>query len=263
MRFFSWLCALSSLGLLTSCSLINYYSAYDANSLNIPLHKEKREIKGSAGYGSILGFNADASYAVTRNLSVKAGANYNHQDLVRNRLLGGNRFTMTNHYLESAAGYYKYLENPFINSLELSAGYGNGLTDQNLGGGRFNGRFHKYFLQFNVGHVSDKIEFGIGVRYSGIYYPVLRQKVWDEYTFEPVNYQYSNLRLPSLECAVMSAFGGKKLKATVQYGLAFPLKEIRELRNRNAFTNYKLNYWSAIFQVGIRYNFLLAKEDKI
>ncbi|MBK0402967.1 hypothetical protein I5M27_08205 [Adhaeribacter sp. BT258] len=94
MRNLSLLSACCSLSLLTSCSIINHDAIYDANALNIPLHKEKQELKGSTGYGSILGFNTDVSYAATKYISVKAAVNYNHQYLIKNRLLGKDHFNL-------------------------------------------------------------------------------------------------------------------------------------------------------------------------
>ena len=108
MRYFI-LVALCSSFLFSSCSIINYNSAYDANVLNIPLHKTKNELKGSVGYGSILGFNSDVSYAATKNIAIKAAGNFNHQYLTRNRLFGGDLFDLKNHYLEGGAGYFNRL----------------------------------------------------------------------------------------------------------------------------------------------------------
>src|SRR5688572_12273087 len=129
MGYFTFISVVCSLSLLTSCSMINNGSIYDANPLNIPLHKVKNEVKGSAGYGGILGFNADASFTASDGIVLKAGGVYNHQNLIHTSMMGNDyNINYKNHYVEGAAGYYKFLENNYVNSVELSAGYGNGLT---------------------------------------------------------------------------------------------------------------------------------------
>ncbi|MBK0402966.1 hypothetical protein I5M27_08200 [Adhaeribacter sp. BT258] len=69
------------------------------------------------------------------------------------------------------------------------------------------------------------------------------------------------MHLPTLEWALMGAMGGKKLKATLQYGLAIPLKKIRVPLDETNYRFQTLNNWSAIFQIGVRYNFLLTKKE--
>jgi hypothetical protein len=261
MRKICLLLSFCSLSLLSSCSIINLDAIYDANALNVPMHKAKHQLKGSAGYGSILGFNTDVSYAATSNLSVKAAANYNHQYLVRNRLLGTNHFDLKNHYLEGGIGYYKYLPQFIINSLELSAGYGNGLTKKGASD-RFNGKYHKVYLQFNAGHLFEKAELGLGVRYSEIIYPQLYHAVRDRDYLESPEYNYSNLHLPTRETALMGAIGGEKLKFTLQYGLAIPFRKINVPLDATGYKFHTLNNWSAIFQVGIRYNLMLKNPNQ-
>lgn len=258
MRYFNFILAVCSLFQLSSCSLINYGSAYDANALNIPLHKEKNEVKGSVGYGSVLGFNADVSYAATSKISVKVAGNYNHQYLVRNRLFWEDHFDLKNHYLEGGIGYYKYFTNSFINSLEGSSGYGNGLTFKKTGD-RFDGRYHKYFLQFNAGHVQDNMEFGFGIRYAGIYYSELNYITRDRFE-ETQHISFKNIYLPSLECATFFSAGSKRLKATTQFGLAIPLKEKSFLSHKGIYSP-PFSYWSAIFSIGLRYNLSLPQKS--
>jgi hypothetical protein len=259
MRLINFAFAVYLIFQLSSCSVINYGSAYDANALNIPLHKEKNEVKGSVGYGSVLGFNADVSYAATSKISVKVAGNYNHQYLVRNRLFGGNHFDLENHYLEGGLGYYKYRKDAFFNSMEGSGGYGNGLTFKKSGD-RFDGNYHKYFLQVNMGHVKDKLEFGFGLRYSGLFYPVLKHEKRNREFMEPEAFTYKNLFMPSLEWATFFSAGSNRLKATTQFGIAIPLKE-KSFLNRYQLNNSSFSYWSAIFNIGIRYNFSLPAKS--
>src|SRR6478735_7011785 len=163
MRNFKIISVVCSLSLLTACAGVNSDSIYDANSLNIPMHKAKNEVKGSAGYGGCLGLNADVSYTPTNSIVVKAGGNYNHQNLVRSSFMSSDYYLdLENHYTEGAVGYYKFLESDFINSVELSAGYGNGLTKKTKGhflsdATGYEGNYQKYFLQCNVGYISDKV----------------------------------------------------------------------------------------------------------
>lgn len=245
---------------LSSCSIINLDTFYDANPMNIPLHKEKNELKGTAGYGSILGFNADASYAISNNIVIKGSGTFNHQYLVKNRLFGGNLFDLNNHYLEGAVGYFKPAQTALINNLEWSTGYGNGLTDKSARD-RYYGRYHKFFLQFNAGHKREKFEYGFGLRYNSIYFPSLNQITRSEPFFEPEFENFRNLHLPNIEIAAKLASGGKKIKFTFQYGLAIPLAEKSFLRAYNNFTP-GFSYWSAICNVGMQYNFVLRKQEK-
>jgi len=244
--------------------MLNDDSIYDANSLNIPLHKTKNEVKGSAGYGGCLGLNADVSYTPTNSIVLKAGGNYNHQNFVRTSFMGDEyNLNLKNNYKEGAVGYYKFLKNHFINSVELSAGYGNCLTkktyeysfsDRQV----YEGNYQKYFLQCNLGHVTNKAEFGIAARYSRIFFPTLKDNL---YVPSLKNLSTTkNIRIPAVEIAVMAAIGKENLKATLQYGLAVPQKQTNLTYTNGSFG---VESMSMIFQLGIRYRFLLAKPEKI
>ncbi|QMU28288.1 hypothetical protein [Adhaeribacter radiodurans] len=114
----------------SSCSIVSHNSGYDANPVFTPFHEKSGEIKASAGYGRVLGIQANASYSFSNRFTVMAGGVYNHQTISTIGIFNSVYFKMKSHYAEGALGYYFLLPGKPFTQVEIFAGLSSGIMNK-------------------------------------------------------------------------------------------------------------------------------------
>jgi hypothetical protein len=146
---------------------------YIPNPLNMPLARDKGELKANINYGSA-GYNIQGSYATDSHLVILA-------DLTFLNWTGtsgfGRPFLDINSFSGNiGAGYYKKFDKS--SRFDALGGIGYGKIDfASISPGEFvvtdkdelNGHFYRLFAQTNIGTVKKNIEIGLGLRFNTLF----------------------------------------------------------------------------------------------
>ncbi|WP_158267458.1 hypothetical protein [Adhaeribacter arboris] len=234
-----------------SCSVISHNSGYDANPVFTPFHEKAGEIKASAGYGRVLGIQANASYSLSNHFALMGGGVYNHQTISTVGFFNPVYFKMKSHYAEGAIGYYFSLPGKVFTQVEIFAGLGTGVlhkktdSDQDFSSYQeWRSKFKKPFLQISVRKsAADNLEVGFANRLSVVRFRALN------YTAYADTARYRKIGTLITEPVLVVSYG-KLLKATSQMGVAIPLTKALKTSSGTSFSNA-----SILFQLGIKYTF--------
>lgn len=161
--------------LLSSCS----HTYYVPNTVNVPLFKEKNEVRFAGHYNSdnVTVYEFQAAYAITNNLAVMANYMYGYEytyEYFKNDCGYG-------HYLDAAVGYYKPLNKHFV--VEVFGGLG-ACSQYHLYKGEylfFNGHYYpmmyyanmfflKNFIQPSIGFTFDYFDIALSTRLAYLSY---------------------------------------------------------------------------------------------
>jgi hypothetical protein len=119
--------------LISGCAII-------PQTADIPLIKEKGDLRIDAGVSMIPSANATITYGLTEKVSIQTfgsyGADYPY-------------------YLQGAVGLFKNRGNNWITEWYAGAGTGISNVSNNADSGKLNGNYHLYFSQFNFGKVNN------------------------------------------------------------------------------------------------------------
>ncbi len=188
--------------LFFSCSSFIYYP----NGANAPLLTEKGETRIGLAFK---GFGGDirTAYAVNDHLGVQFNANLLN---VTNTELG-THYRNGNCYAEGAAGFFRPLTRRIV--FEAYAGAGTGVSfSENLDSGtRRRSRYHKLYLQQNIGLKGKLIDFGLALReaYVNVYRTEYNGTGTEEYSMDLF-----------LEPVLFLGIGFEKFRISAQAGIS-------------------------------------------
>ena len=182
-----------ALMLLTNCA------SYYPQGVDIPLIKEKGDIRIDAGYflapnfqGSTnFGGNATISAGLTNMLAVQG---YASTDM------------LFRSHLQGALGLFKGFENKTVMEMYAGYGYGAGLESDNSSN-KIRNSYHLAFTQFNIGKTDlggSHIDYGLGLK-GGYLHNNNLVEISDNSPFQKRNGYI-------VEPSVFFRFGGKKVK---------------------------------------------------
>jgi hypothetical protein len=150
---------------MSSCRIL-----YIPNTPNTPLLEEKGDLKVNLSTN-----NFQAAYAVTENIGIMANGYYNKNNWNVTSGNFDNRYSTTRFLLEGGAGYFKKIGEKGVFETYAGAGYGNlsydytlfdaGIQTQN---NTWDSNKMKFFIQPNIGIVSDNLEFAFTTRFVGL-----------------------------------------------------------------------------------------------
>ncbi|MBA3971314.1 MAG: hypothetical protein H0X46_04100 [Bacteroidetes bacterium] len=199
--------------LLTSCST----TLYVPNTVNVPLLKEKGEIKLNIDQN-----NLQAAVAVSEHVGVMVNGFYRDH-------IGSNSYQHKGALGEIGVGYFKPLDDdPFVLEAFVGAGVGNVSKSEVLTNGNesrtatFDARATKVFIQPELGYTSRFFDLALSPRFSMIKFSDFNSSNYTE--GELANDYLDKGRLTSnpylfAEPAVTMRIGYKWLKLQAQYGM--------------------------------------------
>ena len=174
---------------------------------DLPLMRERNELKADAGVSLNSSVQATATYSVTSNIAVQAY---------------GDKRNSGSAYLQGAVGYFRNFSEK--GSWELYAGYGQGywqisehICEPNAVEKSYQQGYQLSYLQYNIGRSGmafANADFAFGIKASYLWAGI------KDNGSEPYNRQYL-----LGEPLAMLRLGGKRLKFTTKigFGWAFPL----------------------------------------
>ena len=174
-------------------------------TVDIPLIKEKNDLRIDAGIALIPAANATVSYGLTDKIAVQTFGGIDVDGL---------------HYFQGAAGLFKDRGNNFIT--EWYAGVGTGISNVFKGPGRLKGDYQLYFMQFNIGKLSGRFlnsDYGFGLK-AGYLRTHLKDKGYFGYYSTKENYPYPVQKdnCMAIEPAAFIRFGKGKLRFNIKMG---------------------------------------------
>jgi hypothetical protein len=156
--------------IITFSSCSHYY--YVPNSANIPLLKEKNDMRISAGYSggeTFEGADIQFAYAVSPSIGIMANGLFGgktEEDAYGAKQSGKGSFG------EVGIGYYKPFSPKKLFVFEVYGGAGTGVTNHEYGNSNATAKVGatKFFIQPSIGYTSKKgrFEFAMASRFSGV-----------------------------------------------------------------------------------------------
>lgn len=136
---------ISVLILLSSCTIIPH-------TTDIPLIREKGDLRIDAGVSIIPTANATVSYGLSEKIAVQAYGSYG-ADLP--------------YYLQGAVGLFKNKGNDVVTEWYAGAGTGNSEAYESGKWGTLKGNYQLYFTRFNIGKLNSNFlnaDYGLGLK---------------------------------------------------------------------------------------------------
>ena len=220
---------------LASCTIIPH-------TTDIPLIREKGDLRIDAGVSVIPTANATVSYGLSEKIAVQAYGSYGADHP---------------YYLQGAVGLFKNKGNNVITEWYTGAGTGNAEVTDSGGWGKLEGNYQLYFTQFNIGKLNSNFlnaDYGLGLKaaygrtkftdmdYFNIYY--------FEDDFDRLNYPVQTDNGLTFQPTILGRFGKGRLKFSEKAsGLLF-----------YQFTNRDNKLPVGYFNVGIDLNYDLSTK---
>lgn len=214
---------------LSSCS-----PEYIPNMVNSPMFSNAGEFQAIVATGTS-NFDAQLGYAITDNIAVVANGSFADQtndttDEFHKHLI-----------LEGGVGYYRKINSAA--RMEVFGGYGFGkiqtLEDYGIGGlDQVDVQFNRIYLQPAIGTATDFFDGSFATRFAMV------QMV-------PSNSQTISTSWNTfIEPVITTKMGYKYVKAVIQFGYSFPLKEEQvDYNHQNLILNFGL-----VFSIGREYD---------
>lgn len=177
-------------------------------TVDIPLIKEKNDLRIDAGVALIPAVNATVSYGLTDKIAVQTFGSIDVDGL---------------HYLQGAVGLFKDRGNTFIT--EWYGGAGTGHANVFKGPGRLEGNYQLYFTQFNFGKLNAQFlnaDYGFGLKTGYLRTHLKDQNYFGNYSteenFDTYSYPIETDNCAAIEPTAFVRIGKGKLKFNVKMG---------------------------------------------
>lgn len=187
--------------LITSSCIV-----YHPQTVDIPLIKEKGDLRVDAGVSLIPSAHATVSYGLSDKLAIQGFGSVGADE---------------RYYFQGATGIYKELKSNVIMETYAGFGYGHGNAYSQTNGGSLKGNYQLYFAQINYGKISKlsayNLDGGISIKMGylhsnltdrNFYYPDRFSSQYETYIDESI----------LLEPAGMIRFGGNNLRLSLKLG---------------------------------------------
>lgn len=221
---------------MSSCTVIPH-------TTDIPLIREKGDLRVDAGVSIIPTANATVSYGLSEKIAVQAYGSYGADHP---------------YYLQGAVGLFKNKENNYVTEWYAGAGTGNAEVTDSANPGKLKGNYQLYFTQFNIGKLNSNFlnaDYGLGLKAA-----YARSKFTDEDYFDIyyLDGDFANFIYPVqtdnglvFQPTVFGRFGKGRLK--------FNLKASGLLYYQ--FTNRENKLPVGYFNVGIGLNYSINTKN--
>ena len=193
---------------ISSCSFI-----YVPNAANIPLIGQKGEAQASVLAGTS-NFDAQGAYGITDKISVMVNTSFSNRE--RGANVKDSSVLHKHSLAEAAFGYYKKIGRSGRLEVYGGGGYGN-TEDFDKGNNSFyvnaNGKYAKFFIQPNIGSVSNIFDGGMSLRFCYVNY----------FDFNYSNIDYTAQKSMFIEPVLTGKIGYKNVKFITQFGFSIPV----------------------------------------
>lgn len=231
----SYLFALSAL-LITGCS--RSINIYVPNQANVPLLKEKHEVKANISFS-----DWQAAYAITDNIAVMASGQHLARGLFYQDSEGDGDGLIDEYtrggLIEGGVGFFKALDSKKRAVFDVYAGYGNGrfktldefyYDDQELPRNNFllRTRFHKFFVQpsFGVSHKVVEAAFAPRISLVNFYDQYIGPNAFENNPEEKTNFmRMNNKTVAFFEPTFTIRVGYRYVKWHMQLLFSTPLQD--------------------------------------
>lgn len=196
---------------------------------DIPLIKEKNDLRIDAGFSSMFSAYSTISYGLTDKIAVQVYGNYLH-----------------GYHFHGALGYYKNFKEKNVFEAYSGLGYGNGEAYKDANPGHLTGDYYLPFAQLNYGRVNCRfahLDYGIGLKTG-----YMTSNFLDKNFYEPneslpyISYKDNSILL---EPTLFMRLGGYRLKFDIKIGSCYIYKLTNVDRN--------LPYSHLNFGIGLNY----------
>jgi hypothetical protein len=178
---------------------------YHPQTTDIPLIKEKNDLRIDAGISFIPTIHTTVSYGLTKKIAIQTFGSIGSDE---------------RKYFHIAPGIYKDFGNHIVMELYGGAGYGYGNAYKDANPGNMYGNYQLYFLQYNFGRYSTKsghFDFGFGMK-TGYFHSNLTDQNY--YSRGPENGPLITYKENSIlvEPLAILRTGGEKVKFSLKAG---------------------------------------------
>jgi len=228
------------LGLIISLISTSCY-VYHPQTTDIPLIREKSDLRIDAGVSFVQTVHSTISYGLTNKVAIQAFGSLGNED---------------KKYFQIAPGVYKNFKNNLVMELYGGFGYGYGDAFKDINPGDLYGNYYLYFLQYNIGKYSLKsghADFGFGIKTGLFHSDLIDHNFYNRGTEEGpfTNYKENSILIEPL---VFLRLGGENVKLSLKFGGC----GIFKLTHPDIYIpTSKLN-----FGIGINFSTKLNKDDK-
>ena len=190
---------------LLSAFFITSCCVYHPQAIDIPLIKQKHDLRIDGGVSIIPSANATVSYGLTSKMALQVfGA------------IGSDE----RYYFQLAPGVYKAFRNHTVAELYTGLGYGHGNAYRDANPGNMYGNYQLFFVQGNFGKTESKflnMDLGFGFK-LGYFHSDLTDQNY--YSFYSENGPFSSYNEKSflIEPLAFARSGGEKLKFNIKIG---------------------------------------------
>ncbi len=207
------------------------------HTIDVPLIKEKNDLRVDAGISRALDATATVSYGLTEKIAVQGFGSYGADD---------------KHYVQGAVGYFRNTGNNIILEWYSGFGYGYGDAYNNAKPGNLFGNYWLGFTQFNFGKVNTRFantDYGIGLKTGYLLTNLTDRNYYDIYYVDDLlkNYTYPAIKDNGIlfHPMLFTRLGGEKLKFNLKAGTIWIYK----------FTNRDKKLPTAHFNIGLSLNY--------
>jgi hypothetical protein len=186
--------------MITSCCV------YHPQTIDIPLIKQKHDLRLDAGISIIPSANATISYGLTNKIAIQGFGTIGSDD---------------RYYFQIAPGMYKKFKNKTVGELYAGFGYGYGNAYRDANPGNMFGNYQIYFVQYNFGKYDSKflkMDYGFGLK-TGYFHSILTDENYYRFYSENGPFASYNEKSILVEPLVFARFGGEKIKFNIKVGL--------------------------------------------
>ncbi|MEI6556387.1 MAG: hypothetical protein WCL70_12425 [Paludibacter sp.] len=236
------------LQIFISVLLLNGCAVYYPQTTDIPLIKEKNELRVDGGISLFPAINGTVSYGLTEKIAVQLSGNL---------MVAGNHNPIPTfpYLITGAVGLYKF--NPTNNwTKELYVGFGNGYsTDyywRDMPYATLSGNYQIYYIQGNIGRRGIKhkfFEYAFGLK-LGLINSHLHEH-YDNPTFQPRNEVKHNELGAFIEPAISIKLGSDRLMFNIKPSFCYIKKIINTINTTNSYTTQ--NIFDFSYTVGSDY----------
>jgi hypothetical protein len=210
---------------------------YHPQTIDIPLIKQKHDIRLDAGVSIIPSANATISYGLTNKIAIQGFGTIGSDD---------------RWYFQIAPGIYKTYKKQTVGEFYAGFGSGHGNAYRDANPGNMYGNYQIYFVQYNFGKYQSKflnMDYGFGLK-TGYFHSNLTDQNYYRFYSENGPYASYNDNSILVEPLVFARFGGEKLKFNIKMGICKVFK----------ITNTDKYIPTNVFNIGLGFNYILNRK---
>jgi len=190
--------------------LINGCGVYHPQTIDIPLIREKNDLRIDAGISVVPTVHSTISYGLTKKLAIQAFGSVGSDE----------------YYFQVAPGLYKDLGRQRVMEFYGGFGYGYGDIYKDANPGSMFGNYQLYFVQYNLGKYatgSQHLDYGFGIK-TGYFHSILTDENYYKFYSYTGPYDIYDENSLLIEPVIFCRLGGERVKFRINAGLSWIMK---------------------------------------